>query len=289
MPEFADFLFFKGKSCGLMEAVFEQMDGVATQMKKYLREIAKRKDLLIYLVKSGLKAEHRNSYLGYFWWLLDPLLNALVYYFLMVVILGRGGDNYGVFLIIGLVSWRWTSSVISSSSRSIVSQASIINQVYLPKAIFPMTRTISQMVNFFFGLVVVAIFLAGYGLVPGWHVIYLPLIILVQLFLMLSISLIVAYLCVFIRDLDNVMGHITRIWFYASPVIWEGGRLPSKYQWIVKLNPFAHIVEGYRDILMYHQKPDVTGLAVVGVISVFATMLIIAYYSKYEHKIIKAL
>jgi lipopolysaccharide transport system permease protein/teichoic acid transport system permease protein len=258
-------------------------------MKKYIKEIAKRKDLLLYLVKSGLKAEHRNSYLGYFWWLLDPLLNALVYYFLVVVVLGRGGEHYGVFLIIGLVAWRWTSSVVSSSARSIVNQASIINQVYLPKAIFPAARTISQMFNFFFGLVVIAIFLAAYGIVPGWQVVFLPYVILVQLLLMLSISLIVAFICVFVRDIDNVMGHITRVWFYASPIIWEGSRLPAEYQWIVTLNPLAHVLDAYRDILMYRATPDLYSLSVIGGSALIICLLTVAYYSKHEHKIIKAL
>ena len=258
-------------------------------MKKYIKEIIIRKDLLLYLVKSGLKAEHRNSYLGYFWWLLDPLLNALVYYFLVVVILGRGGENYGVFLIIGLVAWRWTSSVVSSSSRSIVSQASIINQVYLPKAIFPATRTISQMVNFFFGLIVIAIFLAAYGIVPGWQVVFLPLVILIQFLIMLSISLIVAFTCVFVRDIDNVMGHITRVWFYASPIIWDGGRLPAEYQWIISWNPLAYVVGAYRDILMYQKVPDLYHLSVIGLAELILCVLIMIYYSKNEHKIIKAL
>ena len=70
-------------------------------MKSYLKELLNRKDLLLYLVKSGLKAEHRNSYLGYFWWLLDPLLNVLVYYFVVVIVLGRGGPNYATYLVIG--------------------------------------------------------------------------------------------------------------------------------------------------------------------------------------------
>lgn len=70
-------------------------------MKSYIQEILKRKDLLYYLIKSGLKAEHRNSYLGYFWWLLDPLLNVVVYFFLVVIVLGRESDdfNYAVFLV----------------------------------------------------------------------------------------------------------------------------------------------------------------------------------------------
>src|SRR5690625_2980093 len=142
-------------------------------MKTYIQEIIKRKDLLYYLVKSGLKAEHRNSYLGYFWWLLDPLLNVLVYYFLVVIILERGGENYPVFLVIGLVVWRWISSSINTSSKSILRYSSIINQVYLPKSIFPLSFTMTQMFNFMFGLAVIAIFLIFFGVMPSWHIIFL--------------------------------------------------------------------------------------------------------------------
>jgi lipopolysaccharide transport system permease protein/teichoic acid transport system permease protein len=145
------------------------------------------------------------------------------------------------------------------------------------------------MVNFFFGLIVIAIFLAAYGIAPSWQVVFLPLIILVQLLLMLSISLFVAYICVFIRDIDNIMGHITRVWFYASPIIWEGGRLPPEYQWIVKLNPLAHIVGAYRDILMYRMTPDLYSLFIVGGLSLILCISAILYYSRNEHKIIKSL
>lgn len=136
-------------------------------MKQYINEIIKRKDLLLYLVKSGLKAEHRNSYLGYFWWLLDPLLNVAVYYFLVVIILQRGGPDFAVFLVIGLVVWRWISSSINSSANSVLRYSSIINQVYLPKFLFPLSFTITQLVNFLFGLVIIAIFLAFYGIMPS--------------------------------------------------------------------------------------------------------------------------
>lgn len=259
------------------------------QMLNYLKEIQKRKDLLIYLIKSGLKAEHRNSYLGYFWWLLDPLLGVLIYYFLVAVILKSGGENFGVFLVIGLVAWRWTNTTVTNSSRAIVQQSSIINQVYLPKAIFPLTRTFSQLINFCFGLVVVALFLLYFQVAPGWPVIYLPVIIFVHLLFLLAISLFVSYICVFIRDIDNVLTHLMRLWFYASPVIWEGGRLPEQYQWVVNLNPFAHIVGAYRDILMNQASPQFQGLAVIGLCSAVLVFALLYYYSKNEHKIIKAL
>src|SRR5690625_8012682 len=113
------------------------------EMKQYIEDIKKRKDLLFYLVKSGLKAEHRNSYLGYFWWLLDPLLNIAVYYFLVVIILGRGGPDYPIFLTIGLIVWRWMSSSINTSANSVLLYSSIINQVYLQKFILLLSFTIT--------------------------------------------------------------------------------------------------------------------------------------------------
>jgi len=70
-------------------------------MKKYLTDLYKRKDLILYLVTSGLKAQHRNSFLGYFWWLLDPLLGVFIYYFVVVVVFRRGGGGLWHF------SCRW--------------------------------------------------------------------------------------------------------------------------------------------------------------------------------------
>lgn len=258
-------------------------------MKKYIKEMLKRKDLLYYLVKSGLKAEHRNSYLGYFWWLLDPLLNVLVFYFLVVIILGRGGPDYPLFLVIGLVVWRLFSTSINSSSRSILRYSSIINQVYLPKALFPVAFTMTQLFNFAFGLIVIAIFLAIYGVMPGWEVLYLPVILLVQVTFLLALGLVLAFITIFVRDIENIMSYVTRVFFYASPIIWEGGRLPDEYSFFVDVNPIAIIVTAYRDILMYGKTPDFLGLGIIFIISLAVGLYMIYYYSKNEHKIIKAL
>ena len=258
-------------------------------MRAYIEEVRKRTDLILYLVKSGLKAEHRNSYLGYFWWLLDPLLNIAVYYFLVVIILDRGGPDYPIFLVIGLIVWRWISSSINTSANSVLRYSSIINQVALPKMIFPVSFTISQLVNFLFGLAVIAIFLTIFGVVPTWHIVYLPLIIIITLLFLLAVGSILGYITVFVRDIDNLLTHVIRIFFYASPIIWEGGRLPPEYGWAVAINPIAILVNSYRDILMYHQTPDFIGLSVIAGLSIIAIVYMIYHYSKNEHKIIKAL
>ncbi|MFD1334579.1 ABC transporter permease [Oceanobacillus iheyensis] len=262
-------------------------------MKNYIQEILRRKDLLYYLIKSGLKAEHRNSYLGYFWWLLDPLLNVLVYYFLVVIILDRGGDNYALFLVVGLVAWRWVSTSINSSSKSILRYSSIINQVSLPKSLFPISFTLTQLFNFAFGLIVIAVFLIIYGVMPEWYIVFLPLIILVQLVFQLMLGLFLGYVTVFVRDIENIVTYVTRIFFYASPIIWEGGRLSDvnlgQFSFLIDYNPIAILVTSYRDILIYHQLPDFSGLAGIFIISTIIGIFMIRHYSKNEHKIIKAL
>lgn len=260
-----------------------------SSLKNYLQEMIKRKDLLLYLVKSGLKAEHRNSYLGYFWWLLDPLLNAVVYYFLIVIVLGRGGPDYPVYLITGLVLWRWISSSINSSANAVLRYSSIINQVYLPKAIFPLSFTITQFINFLFGLVVIAVFLIVFGVVPGWDLIYLPYILFVTYIFLLAIGLVLSYFTVFIRDIGNLLTHVIRIFFYASPIIWQDRNIPAKYQWVVDYNPIAKIVNAFRNVLMYHKTPNLGELTVILSISLIIILFMLFYYSRNEHKIIKAL
>lgn len=258
-------------------------------MKMYLQELIKRKDLLLYLVKSGLKAEHRNSYLGYFWWLLDPLLNVLVYYFLVVIILDRGGENFALFLVIGLVVWRWISSSINSSAKSVLRYSSIIRQVYLPKSIFPLAFSLTQMFNFMFGLGVIGLFLAFFREVPTWHIVFLPVLIAITFVFLLAVGSVLGYFTIFVRDIDNLLTHIIRLFFYASPIIWEGGRLPPEYGLLVAINPIAIIVTSFRDILMYHQVPDLFALSLILLISVLVILFMINYYRKNEHKIIKVL
>ncbi|SDK84225.1 ABC transporter permease [Lacicoccus qingdaonensis] len=259
-------------------------------MKTYLKEMLSRKDLLYYLVRSGLKAEHRNSYLGYLWWLLDPLLNVLVFYFLIVVILDRGDtENFPLFLVIGLIVWRCISTTLNSSSGSIMRYSSIVSQVYLPKSLFPISFTLTQLFNFSFGFIVIAGFLAWFRVMPGWEIVFLPLLIIIQTTFLLAIGMILAYVTVFVRDIENVLQYVTRAFFYASPIIWEGGRLPPEYGWAVTYNPIAVIVTAYRDILMYASLPNFLGLGIIFVISAAVIVFMIWYYSKNEYKIIKAM
>ena len=258
-------------------------------MKTYLRELYQRRDLILYLVASNLRAQHKNAVLGYFWWLLDPLLGVLIYYFVVVVVFRRGGENYGAYLIVGLIVWRWFGTTVSTASMSIVRQAPIITQVRLPKIVFPITVTVSELINFGFGLLVVALAFFFWGILPGSAVLWLPQVVIMQLLFTMALASVVAYCSVFFRDMERLLSHFLRLWFFASPVIWTERMLPDWANWVVEVNPMGHLLIAYRDMLIENRSPDLLPLAATGLTSAAVIIFMTYFYSQHEHRIIRAL
>ena len=256
---------------------------------QYMRDLWRRKDLLLYLVTSGLKADTRNTFLGYFWWVLDPMLMVLVFAFLRVVFLGMTGEHLIAFLAVGLIVFRHFSQNLTGSARSITGQAGIISQVYLPKAMFPFGVVLTQLVNFAFAFVVIAVIFAVSGIVPGLEAAWLPVIVVSQVLFHMIIAMVMAYVAAFVRDLERILGHFNRMLRFTAPVIWEADRLPDKFQWILDVNPFAWLVMAYRDVLMYGQVPDMTRIICLGAVSLVLTAAMLIFYSYNEHRIIKVL
>ena len=259
-------------------------------MKRYLRDLARRRDLLVYLVTSGLKAQHRASVLGYFWWLLDPLLGVALYYFIVVEVFGReGGAKYGMHLVIGMIAWRWIGSTVQGASKSVMAQAGVITQVYLPKAIFPVGAALTQLFNFGFGLVVIAIFAVACRVMPGSDLLWLPVIVTTQLLFLIALSLPLAYCAVFFRDIETLSGHALRVWFFASPVIWTEDRVRPTMPWLLDWNPAAHLLGAYRSVLLERTAPDFAALGAIAVASTAVIFGVLLRYSRTEHRLVKAL
>mgnify|MGYP006295083323 CR=1 FL=1 len=256
---------------------------------QYLRDLWRRKDLLLYLVTSGLKADTRNTFLGYFWWLLDPAIYVLVFVFVRVVLIGRAGEDIVPFLASGLVVFQFFAGTLTGSARSITSRGSIITQVYLPKAMLPAGLVLTQLVNFLFGLVTVAVILVASGIVPGAEILWLPYLIVVQTLFHLAVALVMAYVAAFIRDLERVLSRLVLIMRFTAPVLWEGSRLPEQYDWVVDYNPLAWLLDAYRAVLLYGQRPDVSLMGWLALASMMVIAGLVVFYTCNEHRIVKVL
>src|SRR5699024_10722028 len=116
--------------------------------------------------------------------------------------------------------------------------------------------TITQLINFLFGTIVIGLFLIFYAEVPTWHIVLLPIIIIITITFLLAVGSVLGFFTVFIRDIDNLLSHVILIFFFSTPIIWEGGRISSEYCFVVANKSIDIIVDSYRDVLMYHQISD---------------------------------
>ena len=155
-------------------------------------EIFRYRSLIGNLVAKDLKVRYKSSVLGFFWSLLNPLLMMLVFTFVFTQLLGETIPHFPVFVLIGLLSWNWTSTSIGMGTTSLIDNASLINKVYFPRILLPISVVASNMANYVLALPVIfaAMLVARMEFTP-W-ILYLPVIIFVQMTFLVGAVLILS-------------------------------------------------------------------------------------------------
>jgi lipopolysaccharide transport system permease protein len=101
-------------------------------------------NIILYFTKSKIETESNRSFLGYLWWIIDPLISLGIYFLLFKVFLNSGADDYIPFLFLGLLTWKWLESSAAKSSFSILNELHIIRKINIHKAIFPLSEICYQ-------------------------------------------------------------------------------------------------------------------------------------------------
>lgn len=240
------------------------------RLNTVLSDLWRFRAFLKYETAAKLKVRHKRTYLGYIWWLLEPLLFLGVYFFLIQVVFKRGGDNYLAFLFCALLPWRWFSSTILECSTSLMGKAALIKQVYFPKLVVPMSVVLTHLANFGFGLIILALLLAFHRVPVGYNLLFFPLVVVTQLAFGLGVGLILADINVYLKDIGELLrGGLLQLWFFASPGLYPVERVPESIRFYYQLNPFAVFMTSYRDTLMYNRTPDLLRLGIILVGSLF--------------------
>jgi ABC-type polysaccharide/polyol phosphate export permease len=232
-----------------------------------LTELYNYRELIRNLVIRDLKVRYKNSFLGVLWSLLNPLGMTLVFTIVFRIMLRSNTPNYGVFFMCGYLPWSFHMASLLGGTNSIVANAHLIKKVYFPREALPLAEVLSQLVNFFLGLLILfaMIFVTGSRLTPA--VFLLPLIIFLQLLFTLGLAFFLAAANVFYRDVQHILQIVMQAWFFMTPVFYPITTLPESREilgmtvniqlWMRRLNPMASLIATYRDVL-YRGAP--TGL-----------------------------
>jgi ABC-type polysaccharide/polyol phosphate export permease len=228
-----------------------------------LHELWVHRALLSNFVINDLKFRYIGSSIGFFWTVVNPLLELITYTFVFHIVLdvkfhASGGTvHYSLFLFCGMVAWFGFADGVKRATDSVVGHAHLIKKVNFPAAILPahvvLSAAINQVVRF--GILALGVVFFGRGLGPTF--LLLPAFILLQALFTLGLAFLLSTANVFFRDTSHWVGALLMPWMFLSPIFYPHSAYPKSFGLLVQLNPMAHIVGIYQEIVLNQALPDV--------------------------------
>ena len=216
--------------------------------------------LLQQLVSRDFKVKYKRSVLGVLWSLLYPVLTMAVMalVFTNVFKFTTPGVNYLAYLMTGLVSFNYFSEASNLSMSSVVANFSLINKVYMPKYIFPVSKCVFVGINFLLSQIPLYVILLATGTGVSWHHVLLPFAYLCLFMFTLGFGLILATVSVFMRDMFYIYGVLISLWTYMTPIMYDIAIIENPYLLMIfKCNPLFWFLQFVRDVMLFHTVPDV--------------------------------
>lgn len=252
-------------------------------------EILNRRRLIRYMVLANMKRTHADTALGQLWWVLDPLFLMITYVVLVQIIFQRSTPDYPLFIFAAILPWKWFSISLGSGSGSVTAREGLIRQIQFPKIVLPVAAVVAATVSFAISLVALALMYLPYlDRLSPW-LLTLPLIAAVQLMFSLALAIGLSAMNVFYRDVQVILGHVVRLWFYASPALWALSDLNDNpiLQSLLSLNPMAPILESYRNVIYGTPggdplPPDFGGLVYTLAVSAVALVVMVVLFKRTE-------
>lgn len=257
---------------------------------KTIRELYAYREMIFSLVRRDLKGRYKGSALGFLWTFINPLLQLGVYTLVFSVIMRNGIKDYYLFLFVALIPWIFFSTSLSGGSSCIWAQQDMVKKIYFPREVLPISFVTSQFVNMLLSLIVVFVVLivSGKGLNPI-ALLYLPVIMLVEYLMALSVAMLSSAITVYLRDVEYILGIITMAWQFLSPVMYSVEQVPEKMLPLFNLNPMTPVIVAYRDILYYGEPPKLGTLIHAAVFGVAVLIIGIVVFGKLKRHFVEEL
>jgi len=239
------------------QAILES-DNLSTFEKREAEESNAKKLFDLVWVKStfNLKSEASRNKLSYLWWFIEPLLFMAVFYVVFAILLDRGGENYVVNLLIGLVVFQWFAKSIQATSGSILGGRALLQQVNIAPIFFPAVSLTQTTIKHSLVFGMLFLLLGGLGFFPTFNWLYLVPVALVQFIFIAAVGVLLALLVPFIRDLGQIVPTGIQFLMFVSGIFFGSQDVPEQWREVFFLNPMANLIEQYRLVLVQGEVPN---------------------------------
>tara|TARA_R110002110_G_scaffold330339_1_gene541609 strand:+ start:30982 stop:31758 length:777 start_codon:yes stop_codon:yes gene_type:complete len=233
--------------------------------------------------RMALKSDASRYFLGYLWWVLEPLLYVGVFYVVFNVILNAQRADFLMFLMCGKLPFVWFSKSVNQASNSIVANAGLIGKIDAPKSLFPMAVVQEGLYKQSTVFLLLFCVLIASGFAPDWTWLSLAPVLLVNYLMIIACALIGAMLVCYVRDFSMLISLGMVFLMFTSGIFWDVRQLddPLMTQLMLTWNPLAFLLDAYRQVLMYRQLPDFAHLTALAVI--FSSIALMALMFMRKH------
>ncbi len=217
-----------------------------------IREVWQYHELVYFLAWRDIKVRYKQTVLGAAWAIIQPLSTMAVFTLVFGTLAKMPSDGlpYSIFSFAGLVPWALFASGLGSTSNSIVGSVEQIKQVYFPRLALPIASVVPGLVDFMLAFIVLLGMMALFGIIPTWHVVWLPFLLLLALATALGVGLWLAAMNVQFRDVRYTIPFLTQTWLFMTPIAYPSSLLSEPWRTIYGVNPMAGVVEGFRWALL---------------------------------------
>jgi lipopolysaccharide transport system permease protein len=217
-------------------------------------ELWRYRELLGFLTWRDVKVRYKQTALGAAWAVLQPLAMMAVLSVSLAQVEGVSGrvEHYPLFVLAGLVAWMFFSSAVSSGANSLVGNQNLVTKVYFPRLLLPISAGGVALVDLGVALVLLAVVMAGYGVVPGAAVVIWPAALLLLTVAALGIGILLAALTVAYRDFRYVVPFAMQLWLFATPSVYlpVDSVLGPTARSVLAVNPAYGLILAFRTALL---------------------------------------
>ncbi len=221
---------------------------------EFLRGLYRTRQTIKQLVKKDFRQQYLGSFLGLFWAFFQPAVYICILWFIFATGFRSGISTefpFVLYLMSGMILWFFISESFTSGANALVENSYLVKKMVFRLSILPVVKVLSSLMIhvIFLGFLLVVYFFHGYSL--HIHMLQVFYYLFATLILLLGLSWLSSALNVFVKDTIQIIRVFTRLGFWFTPIFWRIEMFPPKYQFVLKLNPFYYLINGYRDSLFY--------------------------------------
>jgi lipopolysaccharide transport system permease protein len=242
------------------------------------------RQLLSELTKREIAQRYKQSILGYFWVILNPMAQMLVMSFVFSKLFNVSnlGVPYSIYLFAGLLPWTLFSNSLVGATNALVSNAGLLSKIYFPREILVASIILSKIVDFFLASSVFIGMMILFQVPVTWHTLWLFPIFLIQNILSYALGLFLATFNLFYRDVQYLLSLVLMIWMYLTPIVYSPETFPASYRWIFQINPMAVIINAYRQVILAGAAPNLMSISIAAILSCILFILAFRLFKKLE-------